>query len=96
MSKQTTLKDCESSSKSHGSQKYKTIPVADVANAPTSPQSDLAAVLKELQSLRSTVTAINTKISALDDFGAKLDNVERRMVVTGRSVDAVQKSFADL
>lgn len=75
MSKQTTLKDCESNSRSSGSQKPKATPVADVADTPSSPRSELAVVLKELQSLCTTVTAINSKISTLDGFGAKLDNV---------------------
>lgn len=79
MSRQTTLKDCESKTQTRASasQKPRTPPpVAEVANAPASPQNDLAMVLKELQSLCSTVTEINTKISTLDGFGAKLDNVE--------------------
>lgn len=96
MSRQTTLKDCENSSKTRASQKSKTTPVDDVVDAPTSPGNDLAAVLTELQSLRSTVTATNTKISTLDGFGAKLDNVERCIAVMNSSVDAVKKSFADL
>ena len=100
MSRQTTLKDCES--KTHqtralASQKPRTPPpVAEVANDPASPRNDLAMVLKELQSLRSTVTAINTKMSTLDGFGEKLDNMERRIAVMNSSGDAVQKSFADL
>lgn len=84
MSKQTTLKDCESSSRSRGSQKSKTTSAADVADDPTSQQANLAAVLQELQSFRTTVTAITTKISTLDGFGAKLDNVERRITMMNR------------
>ncbi|CAK6979126.1 hypothetical protein JOB18_048590 [Scomber scombrus] len=69
-----------------------TTAVADDANDET----DLAMVLRELQSLRTTITAINTKISTLDGFGATLDNVERRITEMNSSVDAVQKSFAEL
>lgn len=98
MSKQTTLKDCESSSRFRGSQRPKstTVVVADDAHDEASPRSDLAAVLSELQSLRTTITAINTKISTLDGVGAKLDNMERHIAEMNNSVDAVQKSFVDL
>ncbi|KAG7457282.1 hypothetical protein JOB18_048590 [Solea senegalensis] len=96
MSKQTTLKDCESSTRSRGSQRPKTTMVVDDANETGGPRDDLAAVLNELQSLRKTVIEINTKISTLDDFGGKLDNVERRIAEMNGSVDAVQKSFTDL
>lgn len=93
-----TLKDCESKTQTCASayQKPRTPPVAEVDNTPARPPNDLAMVLKELQSLCSTVTVINTKISTLDGFGAKLDNVERCIAVMNSSVDAVQKSFADL
>ncbi|KAM7406758.1 hypothetical protein PAMA_002801 [Pampus argenteus] len=90
------LKDCESGSRSRGSQKGKTTPAAVVVDAPASTQTELAVVLHELQSLRTTVVAINTKIGTLDGFGAKLDNVERRIAMINSTVDAVQKSFVDL
>lgn len=70
---------------------------ADAANnIADAQQADLAAVLSELQSLRTTVYSINTKISAVDDFGNKLDNVEKRITEMNGSVAAVQRSFADL
>lgn len=96
MSKQTTLKDCESKTQTRASQKPKTSPVAEDANVPASPRDDLAVVLKELQSLRSTVTEINTKVSTLDNFGEKLDKVERNIEVMNSSVHAVEKRLADL
>lgn len=100
MSRQTTLKDCESSSRPRGSQRPKTTTTtaaaAEEANDEGSSRIDLAMVLTELQSLRTTITAINTKISTLDGFGTKLDNVERRIAEMNGSVDAVQKSFMDL
>ena len=96
MSRQTTIKDCESSSRLRSCQKPRTPPAVDVASDPADPPIDLAAVLKELQALRTTVTATNTKISTLESFGAKLDNVERSIAEMNSSVDAVKKSFADL
>ncbi len=97
MSKQTTLKDCESSSRSRGSQRSKTTTLttaaADDANDEGSLRIDLATVISELQSLRTTVTAINTKISTLDGFGTKFDNVKRCIAEMNGSVDAAQKSW---
>ncbi len=87
-----------SSSKFRGSQRHKTTTTAEAneASDAASPRTDLATVLNELQSLRTTVTTINNKISTLDGFGTKHDNVERCIVEMNSSVDAVQKSFADL
>lgn len=99
MSKQTTLGDCGGNSRSRGSQRPKTTTVAEVAedaNDATSQQANVATVLHELQSLRTTIIAISTKINTLDGFGTKLDNVERSIAGVNSSVHAVQKSFADL
>lgn len=95
MSKQTTLKDCENNPRARSS-RTKTATDADEEAANASPRTDLAMVLKELQSLRTTIIAINTKISTLDGLGATLDNVERRITEVNSSVEAVQKSFTDL
>ncbi|XDV29271.1 hypothetical protein PO909_032408 [Leuciscus waleckii] len=101
MSKQSTIEDCGVGPKPRGSQRNRTtttnVLAADAANnIAEAQQADLAAVLSELQALRTTVTSINTKISAVDDFGNKLDNVEKRITEMNGSVAAVQRSFADL
>ncbi|CAM4619418.1 unnamed protein product [Leuciscus chuanchicus] len=101
MSKQSTIEDCGVGPKPRGSQRNRTtttnVLAADAANKiAEAQQADLAAVLSELQALRTTVSSINTKISAVDDFGNKLDNVEKRITEMNGSVAAVQRSFADL
>lgn len=86
--------------RSRGSQRTKTTTNAlatDAANnVAETQQSDLAAVLRELQSLRTTVTSINTKINTVDGLGSKLDNVEKRLTEMNGSVVAVERRFADL
>uniref|UniRef100_A0A8C9X250 Reverse transcriptase domain-containing protein n=1 Tax=Sander lucioperca TaxID=283035 RepID=A0A8C9X250_SANLU len=101
MSKQSTIEDCGAGPKQRGSQRSRTtttnVLAADAANnIADTQQADLAAVLSELQSLRTTVSSINTKISAVDNFGNKLDSVEKRIMEMNGSVAAVQRSFADL
>lgn len=64
----------------------------DEANA--SQGSDVAAVLSELQSLRTTVSAINTKISTLDGLDIKLDKMEKHLTDMNGAVEAMQVSFA--
>lgn len=100
MSKQSTIEECGVELRSRSSQKTKTASnalAADVANnMAETQQSDLAAVLRELQSLRTTVTSINTKMNAVDGFGSKLDSVEKRLTEMNGSVTAVERRFADL
>lgn len=98
MSKQTTLKNCESNAKARTSQRPKTATITAIAReasdeANASQGNDIAAVRKELQSLRTTVSAINTKISSLAGLGIKLDKVEKHITDMNGSMEAMQTSF---
>lgn len=95
MSKQTTLKNCESTK----AQRTKTATTATTDRdagdeAKASQGSDLTAVLRELQSLRTTVSAINTKISNLDGLGIKFNKMEKHLTDMNGAVEATQISFA--
>ncbi|GAA6076789.1 uncharacterized protein LOC111579457 [Tachysurus ichikawai] len=101
MSKQLTIEDCGAGPKPCVSQRNRTtitnVLAADAANnIADAQQADLAVVLSELLSSRTTVSSIDTKISAVDGFGTKLDNVEKRITQMNGSVDAMQRGFADL
>ncbi|MEQ2172156.1 hypothetical protein GOODEAATRI_018245 [Goodea atripinnis] len=98
MSKQITIKDCGNTSRFRSSQRPKNSTLTADANgrADEPQQADLASVLSELQSLRTTASLINTEISSVDGLGNKLDNVEKRLTEMNCSVIAVQGSFADL
>lgn len=100
MSKQSTIEECGIGSRLRGSQKTKQatsdmLATEDASESDEPQQADLAAVLSELQSLGMAVASINLKISVIDDFGVKLDNVEKRLTEMNGSVAAVQKSLAE-
>lgn len=93
MSKQSTIEDCGGGLKHRSSQRNKPATSTELASEAT---DSMAAVLSELQSLRTTIVSINTKISTVDDFGSKLDKVDKRLTEMNGSFAAVQKSFAEL
>uniref|UniRef100_A0AAV2JTI3 Uncharacterized protein n=1 Tax=Knipowitschia caucasica TaxID=637954 RepID=A0AAV2JTI3_KNICA len=57
---------------------------------------DLAAVLSELQSLRTDITSIHDKMSDIAGFGDKLDKLEERISDMNNAVTAVQGGFTSL
>uniref|UniRef100_A0AAV2LV34 L1 transposable element RRM domain-containing protein n=1 Tax=Knipowitschia caucasica TaxID=637954 RepID=A0AAV2LV34_KNICA len=64
--------------------------------ADTHEGGDLAAVLSELQSLRTDITSIHDKMSDIAGFGDKLDKLEERISDMNNAVTAVQGGFTAL
>lgn len=95
MSKQMTLKICESTRAQRTKAAATEVTDRDASDeANTSQGNDLAALLRELQSLRTTVSAINTKISTLDGLGIKLKKMEKHLTDLNGAMEAMQTNFA--
>lgn len=101
MPKQVTIEDCGTGSRLRSSQMPKSTPTSTVLAAEAKSnradsQSDLAAVLSELQSLRTDITLMNTKMDSIDSLGGKLDKLEEGITEMSKSVSAVQESLVNL
>lgn len=94
MSKQTTLESCGSTGARRTRAATTAVADRDASDEASASQGgDLAAVLRELQSLRTTISVINMKISTLDGLGIKLDKMEKHLTDMNGAVEAMQISF---